>query len=227
MYWKESGYGDQFAIVPAFNGTDDTNTLCFQSAVGAAGTTPNLSTKMVITGKNGNVGIGTTSPSSKLDVNGTLNVTGNATLTSINGVTVGSSPKFTDTTYSSKAAASGGTAVSLCTTGEKYNWNVINGLFTVATKSVTGAVSIAGTTPVHVLTATGNISSITLSANPAAGHNCHVIITATAARTVVIAHDATNRVCPGAADVTLSIPANGYVEIDFLTANGKVYVRGV
>lgn len=29
----------------------------------------------------------------------------------------------TDTTYSSKAAASGGTAVSLVTTGEKYTWN--------------------------------------------------------------------------------------------------------
>lgn len=28
-----------------------------------------------------------------------------------------------NTTYSSQAAASGGTAVSLCTTGEKYNWN--------------------------------------------------------------------------------------------------------
>jgi len=31
--------------------------------------------------------------------------------------------KFTDTTYESKAAASGGTAVSLVTTGEKYTWN--------------------------------------------------------------------------------------------------------
>lgn len=29
----------------------------------------------------------------------------------------------TNTTYESKAAASGGTAVSLCTTGEKYTWN--------------------------------------------------------------------------------------------------------
>jgi outer membrane murein-binding lipoprotein Lpp len=29
----------------------------------------------------------------------------------------------TDTTYSSKSAASGGTDVSLCTTGEKYTWN--------------------------------------------------------------------------------------------------------
>ena len=49
--------------------------------------------------------------------------TGNLQATQLNGVTIGSSPKFTDTTYSSKAAASGGTDVSLCTTGEKYTWN--------------------------------------------------------------------------------------------------------
>lgn len=37
--------------------------------------------------------------------------------------TVPSDAVFTDTTYTSKAAASGGTDVSLCTTGEKYKWN--------------------------------------------------------------------------------------------------------
>ena len=36
---------------------------------------------------------------------------------------VPSDAKFTDTTYESKTAASGGTAVSLVTTGEKYTWN--------------------------------------------------------------------------------------------------------
>lgn len=36
----------------------------------------------------------------------------------------------TDTTYSSKSAASGGTAVSLCTTGEKYIWNNKQSLLT-------------------------------------------------------------------------------------------------
>ena len=45
----------------------------------------------------------------------------------VNGHTVAkdvpSNAVFTDTTYSSKAAASGGTDVSLCTTGEKYTWN--------------------------------------------------------------------------------------------------------
>ena len=49
--------------------------------------------------------------------------TGNLQTTKLNGVDVGSSPKFTDTTYESKAAASGGNDVSLCTTGEKYIWN--------------------------------------------------------------------------------------------------------
>lgn len=35
----------------------------------------------------------------------------------------GNTISATDTTYSSKSASSGGTAVSLCTTGEKYTWN--------------------------------------------------------------------------------------------------------
>lgn len=49
--------------------------------------------------------------------------TGNLQATQLNGVTIGNSPEFTDTTYSSEPAASGGTDVSLCTTGEKYTWN--------------------------------------------------------------------------------------------------------
>lgn len=96
-----------------------------------------------------------------------------------------------------------------------------------ATSSAGGTLSLNGTTPIHVVTLTGNVSALTLSANPAEGHSCHVIFTSTAARTVSIAHDSTSRVCPGAADVTLNIPANGYVEINFLTANSKVYVRGI
>ena len=39
----------------------------------------------------------------------------------------------TDTTYSSKTATSGGTAVSLCTTGEKYTWNNKQNALTFAT----------------------------------------------------------------------------------------------
>ena len=39
------------------------------------------------------------------------------------GTSVPANAVFTDTTYESKAAVSGGTDVSLVTTGEKYNWN--------------------------------------------------------------------------------------------------------
>jgi len=51
---------------------------------------------------------------------------------------VPSDAKFTDTTYSSKAAASGGTDVSLVTTGEKYTWNNKSNL-TIGTTSTTAA----------------------------------------------------------------------------------------
>lgn len=37
-------------------------------------------------------------------------------------VPVPANAEFTDTTYESKSAVSGGTAVSLVTTGEKYTW---------------------------------------------------------------------------------------------------------
>ena len=95
------------------------------------------------------------------------------------------------------------------------------------TSSAGGTLSLAGTTPLHVIILTGNVSALTLSANPAEGHSCHVILTAASKYTVAIAHDSTNRVCPGAEDISLDIPAGGYIEIDFLTANNKVYVRGV
>ena len=46
------------------------------------------------------------------------------TLTAGSNITISSGTiSATDTTYESKTAASGGTDVSLCTTGEKYNWN--------------------------------------------------------------------------------------------------------
>ena len=49
--------------------------------------------------------------------------TGNLQVLKINGTTVGSSPKFTDTTYNNQTAADQGTTLSLVTTGEKYLWN--------------------------------------------------------------------------------------------------------
>lgn len=70
--------------------------------------------------------------------------TGNLQTTQLNGVAVGSSPKFTDTTYSSKTAASGGTDVSLVTTGEKYTWNNKGtGTITKVGNTTSGAVTVS------------------------------------------------------------------------------------
>jgi len=46
------------------------------------------------------------------------------TLTTGDNITIsGDTISATDTTYESLTAVSGGTALSLCTTGEKYLWN--------------------------------------------------------------------------------------------------------
>lgn len=71
---------------------------------------------------------------------------------------VPSDAKFTDTTYTSQAAASGGTAVSLVTTGEKYTWNNKSNLAigTTATTAAAGnhthATSIAASSGTNQLT---------------------------------------------------------------------------
>ncbi len=53
ILWKESGYGDKFAIKADFNGADDNNKLKIQGAVGGAGTDPNLIDLIKIAGKTG------------------------------------------------------------------------------------------------------------------------------------------------------------------------------
>ena len=89
IYWEENGFGDKFGLTPYFGGTDNSNYLAFMSSVGAAGTDPTMTAKMVLTGL-GNVGIGTTTPTQKLHVIGgglftalltTTGITNNGTLT--------------------------------------------------------------------------------------------------------------------------------------------------
>ena len=53
ILWKESGYGDKFAIKADFSGADDNNKLKIQGAVGGAGTDPNLIDLIKIAGKTG------------------------------------------------------------------------------------------------------------------------------------------------------------------------------
>lgn len=99
-----------------------------------------------------------------------------------------------------------------------------------------GALTIAGTDPVYVVTVSANISSVALQNNPTYGHSCHIIFKSadSSSYTVTIGNNSTNRICPTSAGLTLTVPAagNGYVEVDFLNTGDsnigdEVYVRGV
>lgn len=120
---------------------------------------------------------------------------------------------------------------SMAQTKPSYGYTEIG--YEVATAAdngnTAGIITIDGTKPVTVIALTGDVSSLDLASGkaPAAGHSAHVILSSASAHTVAIAHDATVRVCPKGEDVSLSIPAGGYAEVDFLNANSKIFVRGV
>lgn len=87
-------------------------------------------------------------------VTGDLRVTGKIYGTTTNSdkvnnltvlTAVPANAKFTDTTYSSKTAASGGTEVSLVTTGEKYTWNAKTSNTGTVTSVATGVGLTGGT----------------------------------------------------------------------------------
>lgn len=108
--------------------------------------------------------------------------------------------------------------------------------YNISSTSVSGAVTVNGSTPLHVLTATGNISSISFTNEvPVDKHSCHIIITAEDDYTATLSHGSTVAIsgttytfkCPEASDVSLDIKANGYIELDLLRIGTNIYVRGV
>lgn len=122
--------------------------------------------------------------------------------------------------------------------GDQVKFLKGNGVWTVPTygdinysintsSNVSGAVSVDGTIPIHVLTLSGNVSSVSLSANPPEGHSCHIIFASATTYTIAIAHHSTDRICPEAKNVLLEVSAGGYIEVDFFNVDNKIYVRGV
>ena len=109
----------------------------------------------------------------------------------------------TNTTYESKAAASGGTDVSLCTTGEKYTWNN-KGSGTVT------SVTIKATSPIAV----DSTSAITTSGTRTLSH-ANSGVTAGTYKSVTV--NATGHVTAGTNPTTLS----GYGITDALDTSTK------
>lgn len=87
---------------------------------------------------------------------------------------VPSNAVFTDTTYESKAAASGGTAVSLCTTGEKYTWNNKQSALTTTQLAAVNS-GITSADVAQITTNENNISLIKQVPTVEAGDNGKVL----------------------------------------------------
>ena len=157
-----------------------------------------------------------------------------ATIQYANNVTYGRNLLYgAMTIVSPYIPSSTGTVLNLDAGSAPSNVNYSTTTYDVATTSdngnTSGTVTIDGTKAVTVLAITGDVTSLELASgkNPEAGHSAHVILSASSARSVTITHNSTSRICPGAANLSLSIPAGGYAEVDFINANSKIYVRGV
>ena len=180
-------YGGNCAFATSAGNASKVNNLTVQTAVPAnakfTDTTYSAGSNITLTGTvfsltkaNVTGALGYTPPTADtnthrpIQVNGTevlgnnttalnLKAGSNVSLSNSNGtVTIAA----TDTTYSSKSAASGGTDVSLVTTGEKYTWNNKSNL-TIGTTSTTAA---AGnhTHEISIATDSGT-NQLTMAAN--------------------------------------------------------------
>lgn len=124
-----SGYGITDAI-----GSNEKGAKNGVATLGANGivpssqlpTIPTQVTEATVSGWGFTKNTGTVTTTGTMTANHVV-VSNGSTVIKDSGFTIGKSvpsdAKFTDTTYESKSAASGGTAVSLVTTGEKYTWN--------------------------------------------------------------------------------------------------------
>ena len=121
----------------------------------------NGDTKRMFIDSSGNVGIGTVEPSEKLEVNGNIKAA-NLQITSINGVTVGDSPQFTDTTYSAGTLALYNTGTD--TENRVWSASVLKSIgdlyLPLAGGTMTGNITGVGT-----ISASGNITITKSSTN--------------------------------------------------------------
>lgn len=211
----------------------------FGSNSGYVGFGSNNGYNLVI--KNGNVGINNTDPTANLDVNGTIKASGRIE-SSADSVGIVSKARLAYVNNvgwlqigdegNKEGKISGISAVILNTLDIYSSLTRFTGRV-VAPKSVfkntaSGSFSItASTYDLEVVHLNGNVSGITLSTFPAVGQDVSMILYGNGAeRSVTIKADNTYKT-PTGEDIELTVPANGYVEVNFLYDGTNVWVRGV
>jgi len=123
----------------------------------------------------------------------------------------------------------GATSTNLDSIGGTYAGTTYDVSTSSYNGNTAGIVTIDGTKPVTVIAITGDVTSLELASgkSPESGHSAHVILSSSSSRSIKIVHNSNSCVCPEASDLSLKVPAGGYVEVDFISANGKIYARGV
>lgn len=70
-------------------------------------------------------------------------------------------------------------------------------------------------------------SGVTASASPAAGTQSHIIYRNTGSSDVIVTVGHVTYVTPDGDDITLTVPAGGYCEVNFMNIGGTIFARGL
>lgn len=164
----------------------------------------------------------------KLNINGTEQGGGTTSLGTVYAPTTAGT--------SGQILTSSGSGAPTWSTASKPNYEYGEINYSSNSANASGTVTVNGSIPLHILTATSNISSISFTTGvPIDRHSCHIVIIAASNYTVTLAHDSTVTIsnttytfkCPEAEDVSLDIKAGGFVELDLLRIGTNIYVRGI
>lgn len=102
--------------------------------------------------------------------------------------------------------------------------DIINQISTVTSS---GNLSLDGTKEIHVVTLNGNVSGITLSTMPVEGNEVVILLYGNGTeREVFLANSGIYRT-PTGEDLEITVPENGYSEINMLYDGTNVWVRGI
>ena len=189
-------------LLAGTNGTPSSAIIRVEPAISLNFSTTDTTRMTILAG--GNVGIGTTSPYSKLSVAGNIVADGTITASTLTATTSVSAPYFTATSASATSTFAGGLAIE--TSGLVYDYSTNN--VGIGTATPTALLHVSGTTIIGNSTLSQAFQFGTLGANSPALANANVTMSAS---NYALSTDGTSQ-------TIINAPAN----IDFRIANSVI-----